>query len=245
MPVETLTEQLEREQALLNAPEVSDPTVRVNVGGRTAGEGEGDSVIKASQEQPLPARVSQHTGIWVPFYNTRTNEQFNGLRWNVAEALKKKHKDRAYPEWLGKPLFKVGFAPKPAMKGAYPCHLSPTHPDWPRYEALGMKACLAAHLASPQEVQLHLERHHKSEWAGMERARVANERQEGLDLQRQQTAALIRLASGQASPASPVTGQPETVTLVSCGCGGQHRPGGKTLHERSKHHREWATKQAA
>ena len=129
----------------------------------------------------------------VTVWNTRTHEELRFNGWNVPDALKKKHKDPAYPEWVGKPLFSLKKTGERVL-GTYKCLLNPSQLWRAEYERQGFPACPASHLASEEQVRLHMRGKHKSEWARLEDDRKERERQEDRDLARKQIEAMAAIA---------------------------------------------------
>lgn len=158
--------------AMNNAEEAEDPTF----------EGVGTVLQKPSNENPMAAVISEISGPgWVYLYNTMTHEKVKVNKWNLQQALKKRHNDPTHPDFMGKPLFstqKTG----DRQYGQFHCYLyggsddkkceacGKVHTKHPMYDQCmdwGMKKCLGAHIPSPFEVRRHMERRHKIEWGAI------------------------------------------------------------------------------
>lgn len=138
----------------------------------------------------------------ITMYNTRTFEPLSITPRVWTQAREKRHKDPAFPSWVGKLLFTRGIydeatktyrAPGEYRLGNIPCELHMSNPNRALYNQMGYPTCGSAHFVNEQEARLHLQRDHKSVWAREEERRQASERQETLDLQRQQTNAMTAL----------------------------------------------------
>lgn len=138
----------------------------------------------------------------ITMYNTRTFEPLRITPRVWTQAREKKHKDPAFPQWVGKSLFtrgvydetaKVYRAPGEYKLGSIPCELHVSNPNRELYSQMGYPTCGSAHFVNEQEARLHLQRDHKSVWAREEERRQASERKETLDLQRQQTSTMTAL----------------------------------------------------
>ena len=134
----------------------------------------------------------------ITMYNTRTFEPLSITPRIWPAARLKRHKDPAFPEWFGKPLFTRGIydeatktyrAPGVYKLGSIPCELHPSNPNRALYDTMGYPVCGSAHFVNEQEARLHLQKDHKSVWAREEERRQQRERNESLDLQREQAKA--------------------------------------------------------
>ena len=156
--------------AVLELPEVQEE--------RPAGEhADGD------EEQSLTKRASVSGGRpRVALFNTRTHEKILVAFSNVREALKKKHQDEAYPEWLGKGLFSRTQNGVRVL-GQSTCFLHPSRPERVEYDRLGLPPCQAAHLASDDQVMAHMQARHPSAWKRLSAIREEARRKEERELQ--------------------------------------------------------------
>lgn len=157
------------------------------------------------------ATVSEVRRKPVTLYNTRTLQAVEVNYWNAGDALKKLHRDRAYPKWIGKPVFTRGIfdpetqtykAPGVPKRGRHLCLLHPDRPEWPELERDGFPACATAHIPSEADVRSHMQKRHKAEWARMEDIRKERERRETMALQREQIQAFTRLVGVRSLPAA-------------------------------------------
>lgn len=206
---------------------------------------EGEIIIPPTLGSPLPGAISERTGKWVNLYETRTGEKRTINRVNLAEALNAKHKDRSFPEWVGKPLF----SRRPTVEwvvGQYKCFLHPDQPQRGEYDRRGYPTCASGHLASEYEARRHMQLRHKATWAAILEQRSEEERKEQLEAQRQQTAALLALAGARAEPEGTTVVAAETPRKTNrrytkvCECGASFTNGSPGFAQRdlNKHQRE-------
>lgn len=142
---------------------------------------------------PAPGEASTDSKYYT-LYNTKTHEQVKVIGWNLEAVLKKRHKEPA--AWKGKPLFSR--TPTGTYRvGQYTCMLHPSRPERAEFDIQGMPLCESAHLASEEQVFLHMERKHKSEWARIEKARIAKEVAKNQELQNKQIEAMTALIQAQ------------------------------------------------
>lgn len=130
-------------------------------------------VAEITQFDPDTGRTIPGTGFrWV--YNTRTGEKVPVHRNRLASILRAKHKDPAYPELVGKPVFSLTQT-VPRYRGITLCVLFPgvdkckacgeAHPPHPSgwlHRIPGLKPCLSAHLANDYEATRHLLKKHST-----------------------------------------------------------------------------------
>lgn len=172
---------------------------------------EGDIIHHATEAVPFSAGVAEIKGPgWVTLYETRTGEPRVINKRNLASALKKVHKDPAYPEMIGKKLFSERQL-KPYVLGTYKCFLHPDQPERAEYDRMGLASCASAHLASQAQADRHGLKKHKDEWSVTEQTRLSKERREEREFQRAQavamTSALQALAARQGGAAPQTAGQ--------------------------------------
>ena len=177
--------------------------VTQNVDATLIREADLDGVEKPTGEDLARRATLSATHQNITIYNTRTFEPLSVTPRIWPQARLKKHKDRAFPEWMGKPLFTRGIQDEATKKylppgvyklGSIPCELHPSNPNRELYNTMGYPTCGSGHFVNPQEARMHLQRDHKSVWSREEERRAAAERQESLTLQREQTNAFTKLA---------------------------------------------------
>lgn len=147
--------------------------------------------------------VYPDTGVEIPrrmvaLYNTRTGERILVNVWRKADVLKLKHKDKAYPQFIGKPVFSESPTVEP-VRGQVKCFLHPDHPMRAEFNKRGYPACPAGNLASEQDAALHEERTHKSIWAAEQRRKDQARQDKLMELQQQQIMALTAVVTGAAT----------------------------------------------
>ena len=185
-----MTDRLPLVDALADLQEATDPTVET-------GDKVNDVVVQPTNSAPLAGAISERSGTkWVKLWNTRTGEEVTVNIWNLAAALKKVHKDPAFPAFLGKSLF----SKQPTVKrvlGTYKCLLHPDQTMRAEYNKYGLPTCLSAHFASEAEVNRHMQKKHKEEYKALQATKAEAERQEMLELQRQQIKVMTELAKSK------------------------------------------------
>lgn len=144
----------------------------------------------ANGEGPIAAQIAGPGFVMV--YETRTGEPREINRNNLLGALAKNHKDPAYPEWKGKPLFSL-IQPRPFVLGTYKCLLHPDQPERAEYDRRGLPSCPASHLPSADAVMQHMLHKHPEQWASIERERAEKERLAQQAIQQQQVGVLTNL----------------------------------------------------
>src|SRR3990167_5121690 len=134
-------------------------------------------------------------------YNTRTGERIEVHRNNYVAARRKKHRDPAYPAWIGKLLFSVtptvvyerGHTVCILFPGTDHCNACgeahPAHPDnWLKLIP-GLVPCLSAHLANDHQAERHAQGRHAGAWAAIKTYKETQERQADRTLREKQLAA--------------------------------------------------------
>lgn len=149
----------------------------------------GDDEVPAA----LIAKTLNSAG-YVRLYNTKTGEPTLCNRNMLPAQLRKRHDDGTIAFTTRYP----GFKP---VRGSMKCLL---HPDVrsPEHDAMGLPTCSKSDITSSFQVKLHMQHRHKSAWSALEEERLANERKEQMELQRQ----LLAVAVGQRSEPMPETG---------------------------------------
>ena len=192
---------LANEQELLDLPLAEDPTLATM--DPTAAGRVGQRVVSPSPDQPLPAVVSDRTGLWVNLYRTENGEKITVLRWQAAGALRRRHKDKSRPDLIGKPMFAL----RPTMTfvlGQALCPLNPKHPLYARIAHLKLEPCPAEHLKSDAEAWNHFRKRHRSDFRTYEDDLKHREHEETLNVQRRQLEVFERMADKLTDKVAPV-----------------------------------------
>lgn len=160
---QTPEDTLFRLMSASEAEEVEDPAFD-----NPANDVRPGTVVRApTVAEPMGSVISEVSGPgWVQLYNTRTGEPVKVNRWMLDTVLKKKHDDENFPDYLGVALFSTRQT-KPYVVGSYKCLLHLEHPNSSLYRSWGLPLCKAAHLPSPFQVNQHMAKRHKSEWAAI------------------------------------------------------------------------------
>ena len=119
-----------------------------------------ESEVKIDEAEPLTpmSPVKMQSAGYVYIYDTVTHERSVCNRNMLAGHLRKKRPDGSIVFTTRKPLV----APK---RGALKCMLHPDEPNRYHYDELGLATCRKANLASLYQVQRHMIKRHKMEYA--------------------------------------------------------------------------------
>lgn len=175
--VQIQEDQTERLLAMMeegfNVPDADPDAVGVGtVVNSDVGESFPAAISEVSHRDPDTGRVLPGTGYrWL--FNTHTGEPVKVHRHHFQKALRAKHRDSSYPEWVGKLKFSLTQT-KPYVLGTSLCWLHPQRPEGWVKKINGINPCLTAHLANEYEAERHTRLRHKSEWAAIQ-ARIAAE----------------------------------------------------------------------
>jgi len=119
-----------------------------------------ESRVKLDETEPLtdmtPTKM-QSAG-YVYIYDTVTGERSICNRNMLGMHLKKRRPDGSLVFTTRRPLV----SPK---RGTLKCALHPDSPNRQHYDELGLASCRKANLTSPYQVQRHMQKRHKMEWA--------------------------------------------------------------------------------
>ncbi len=153
----------------------------------------GQQLAEGTKELPLGVFHLKSAG-YVFIYDTLTGEASKINKNMLASKLQQKRPDGSY-------IFSLKQSVKPT-RGTMKCLLHPDSPDRTHYNLLGLAVCKKANLTSPFQVERHMTKRHKQEWATIEKERTDKERQEDRQLQR---AILSNMPKGQVISNEPIT----------------------------------------
>ena len=184
---------------------------------------EGQVLHRSNDDMPLGVQVASVASAGHVFiYNTKTGDRSKTNRNMLEDQLRK-----VFPE-DGTRVFttiKPDFEPP---RGTYKCLLHADNEEREHYDQMGLATCTKDDLASEYQVQRHMERRHRMEWATIGEERDRAEKDEERRFQRTLMAAIAQLGSPVAPNRSnrPVCDQ----------CGRTFKSdAGVKLHVRQKH----------
>lgn len=133
-------------------------------------------VVSHGDEEAPPMVASElKSAGYVYIYDRKSGERSICNRNNLTRALKKM-RDGEYIFTTVKP--KV--APK---RGTLKCLLHPDDPNRAHYDELGFATCRKANLTSPFQVNRHMQKRHKQEWAAIQEERQLAKEQRDREFQ--------------------------------------------------------------
>ena len=184
---------------------------------------EGQVLHRSNDDMPLGVQVaSVESAGHVFIYNTKTGSQSKTNR-NMLEAQLRK----VFPE-DGTRVFTTVKPPFEPPRGTYKCLLHADNEEREHYSQMGLATCTKDDLASEYQVQRHMERRHRMEWATIGEERDRAEKDEERRFQRTLMAAIAQVGTNGAPNRSnrPVCDQ----------CGRTFKSdAGVKLHVRQKH----------
>jgi hypothetical protein len=184
---------------------------------------EGQVLHRSNDDMPLGVQVASVVSAGHVFiYNTKTGSQSKTNR-NMLEAQLKK----VFPE-DGTRVFTTVKPPFEPPRGTYKCLLHADNEERAHYDQMGLATCTKDDLASEYQVQRHMERRHRMEWATIGEERDRAEKDEERRFQRTLMAAIAQAGTNGAPNRSnrPVCDQ----------CGRTFKSdAGVKLHVRQKH----------
>ena len=134
------------------------------------------SVISTGDDSP-PMVASELTSAgWVYIYDRKTGQRSLCNRNMLKQHLEKKWKDGSLVFTTVDPHIKQ-------VRGQFKCLLHPDGPDRAHYDELGLPTCRKSNLTSKFQVQRHMQKRHKQEWATLEAEREERKEQEQRDFQ--------------------------------------------------------------
>jgi hypothetical protein len=125
-----------------------------------------------SLEMPMVTASHSHAG-YVYVYHIPTGDR-RPINKNMLPSQLKKLLDD------GSPAFSLRPIANPTIKTAQrlKCILHTTDPNRSEWDSLGFPVCAKANLTSLYQVDRHMQRRHRDEWAAMEKNRETREREE-------------------------------------------------------------------
>ena len=184
---------------------------------------EGQVLHRSNDDMPLGVQVASVASAGHVFiYNTKTGDRSKTNRNMLEDQLRK-----VFPE-DGTRVFttiKPDFEPP---RGTYNCLLHADNEERAHYDQMGLATCTKDDLASEYQVQRHMERRHRMEWATIGEERDRAEKDEERRFQRTLMAAIAQVGTNGAPNRSnrPVCDQ----------CGRTFKSdAGVKLHVRQKH----------
>ena len=184
---------------------------------------EGQVLHRSNDDMPLGVQVASVASAGHVFiYNTKTGDRSKTNRNMLEDQLRK-----VFPE-DGTRVFttiKPDFEPP---RGTYKCLLHADNEEREHYDQMGLATCTKDDLASEYQVQRHMERRHRMEWATIGEERDRAEKDEERHFQRTLMAAIAQVGTNGAPNRSnrPVCDQ----------CGRTFKSdAGVKLHVRQKH----------
>ena len=184
---------------------------------------EGQVLHRSNDDMPLGVQVASVASAGHVFiYNTKTGDRSKTNRNMLEDQLRK-----VFPE-DGTRVFttiKPDFEPP---RGTYKCLLHADNEEREHYDQMGLATCTKDDLASEYQVQRHMERRHRMEWATIGEERDRAEKDEERRFQRTLMAAIAQVGTN---------GTPNRSNRPVCDqCGRTFKSdAGVKLHVRQKH----------
>ena len=131
-----------------------------------------ESGVKLDETEPLTdmSPTKMQSAGYVYIYDSVTGDRSICNRNMLAMHLKKKRPNGSLVFTTRKPLV----SPK---RGMLKCALHPDSPNRQHYDELGLASCRKANLTSPYQVQRHMQKRHKMEWATIKEETDRKERE--------------------------------------------------------------------
>jgi hypothetical protein len=184
---------------------------------------EGQVLHRSNDDMPLGVQVaSVESAGHVFIYNTKTGDRSKTNRNMLEDQLRK-----VFPE-DGTRVYTTVKPPFEPPRGTYHCLLHADNAERAHYDQMGLATCTKDDLASEYQVQRHMERRHRMEWATIGEERDRAEKDEERRFQRTLMAAIAQVGTNGAPNRSnrPVCDQ----------CGRTFKSdAGVKLHVRQKH----------
>jgi len=142
---------------------------------------------------PIVAQVMQRAGyVWL--YDTKTYERSPFLRYMAPQKLQAKYPDGTPKFTTQRPRDKDG-NPLMPWRGQVKCLLHPDQPQRDQYDRMGLAVCTSAHIANDQQLVLHMDHKHPSEWRAIQNLKRVDRETEESEYRR----AIINLAAEKAT----------------------------------------------
>ena len=184
---------------------------------------EGQVLHRSNDDMPLGVQVASVASAGHVFiYNTKTGDRSKTNRNMLEDQLRK-----VFPE-DGTRVYTTVKPPFEPPRGTYKCLLHADNAEREHYDQMGLATCTKDDLASEYQVQRHMERRHRMEWATIGEERDRAEKDEERRFQRTLMAAIAQVGTNGAPNRSnrPVCDQ----------CGRTFKSdAGVKLHVRQKH----------
>jgi len=138
----------------------------------------GDIIYSAEGEHPMPVVAQALTSAgYVYLWSTETGDRIAVNRNMLPNVLRKRRTN-------GEPMFSPGDPGIDPWIGSTKCLLHPESPDRERYAAMGLPSCRKKTIRNEYNLELHMLRKHKSEWATIKKEREDLEKAEDRAFQR-------------------------------------------------------------
>jgi len=171
----------------------------------------GEVVHEGDEEVPVEmTAIELESAGWVYLYDMETGERSLCNRNMLHQVLKFTRN--------GKRVFTTQKPNITPSRGTLKCLLHPDHPERPHFDELGLPTCKKANLRSPYQVELHMQKRHKAEWAAIQRERQDAKERDERERQDRRDAVMAAALSGRApepESESESVGSPEAPLYVS------------------------------
>lgn len=113
---------------------------------------------------------------YTPVWDTKTGVRSIINNNMLPRTLRKQRPDGSYIFTIRRP----SIVPR---RGIYKCLLHKEDPNRAHYDELGLAVCTKDNLGSPYQVERHMKKKHKMEWAAIEKERIDKEKKEDREFQ--------------------------------------------------------------
>jgi len=134
-------------------------------------------VDKGGDESPPMVVSSVKEAGYIYVWDTVTHEPSIINRNMLKSQLKKTRED-------GSKVFTIYEPKEQPRRGAIKCLLHPDDLNRQHYDEIGFTVCHKRNLVSTYQLEQHMKHCHKAEWAGIEKERLAKEKEEEREFQR-------------------------------------------------------------
>jgi hypothetical protein len=154
---------------------------------------EGQVLHRSNDDMPLGVQVASVASAGHVFiYNTKTGDRSKTNRNMLEDQLRK-----VFPE-DGTRVYTTVKPPFEPPRGTYKCLLHADNAEREHYNQMGLATCTKDDLASEYQVQRHMERRHRMEWATIGEERDRAEKDEERRFQRTLMAAIAQVGTNGA-----------------------------------------------